>query len=119
MAGFSIVLLTLLFMPLLVVIGLVALVFVAAIEFVQSAAFPLLIVCIICNCLAFVDVARIAWQWFRERDTIELSWRLLVRPAVLCLIGFAFFVAMSVVAGSMLIDWYNSLQSASAASLLL
>ncbi|MBP3893126.1 MAG: hypothetical protein J6D34_03705 [Atopobiaceae bacterium] len=118
MAGFSIVMLTLLLMPLFVVIGLVMLVLAAAVEFVQSAAFPLLIVCIICNCLAFVDVARIAWLWFRARDTFVVSWRLLVRPAVLCAIGFAFFVAMSVVAGGMLLDWYHSMESA-AASLLL
>ena len=113
MAGFSIVMLTLLFMPVLVVVGLVLLVFAAAVEFVQSAAFPLLIACVIFNCLAFADVVRTAWRWFPARETMRLSWRLLVRPAVLCAVGGVFFVAMCVVAGSMLLDWFNQVQSAS------
>lgn len=109
MAGFSIILLMLLFSPLILLASLALLLGYAALEFVQSPAFPLMLLAILFSVLAFVDVARIVWRRYKEHDAFPLTWSLLVRPAILVAISFALFVAMCVVAGSMVLAWYQSL----------
>ena len=109
MAGFSIVLLILLFCwPLMLVYGVVSIAAVAAAEFIMSPAFPCMLGSILFSLLAAIDLARIVWRRFREGESFVIERKLFVRPVVLAVIAFALFVVMCVVCGSMLLEWYRT-----------
>ena len=111
MAGFSLILIMLVFLwPVMLVGTIVTFVAIAAAEFVTSPAFPLLIISGVLGTLAAVDLIRILWRKYREREAFKLEGRLFVRPAILCVLSFAVFVAMCVLTGSMILDWYHSLE---------
>lgn len=108
MAGCSIVFLTIIMMPALVVVSVLMLIAMAAAEFVTSIAFPFLIASIVFGTLAFVDAVRVVWRRWREGTLRELQPRELARPAVLCVVAFVLFVIMCVLTGSLFIEWWNS-----------
>lgn len=112
MAGCSIVFLTIVMLPALMVVSLVGLVVLAAAEFVMSPAFPCLVVSVLCSTLAFVDLVRILWRHHREGDAFPLERGLLVRPLVLFGVAFVLFVAMLALSGAMLYAWYQGLATA-------
>ncbi len=115
MAGCSVVLLAIVFSPLMLVIGVAALIAGATIEFVHSLAFPFLLGSLAFGLAAVVDAIRILWAHHRAGTLRELHPRDLTRPAVLGVVAFALFVVMCVLAGSMLVTWVNEVRAAGAA----
>ena len=108
MAGFSIVMLMMLLWPVMLVIAAVALVATAAVEFVNSPAFPCLVASTLCGVAAAVDVVRILWRRWRGGASYALTGRMFMLPGILCLASFALFVAVCAIAGSMLLDFFRS-----------
>lgn len=112
MAGCSIVFLMIVVMwPFFLVYGIVMLATTIAVEFVTSPAFPLLIISFIFGAIAAIDVLRLLWRWYKERETFVFETRMFYRPLVLAAIAFVFFIVMCIVSGSMVIEWYRSLSS--------
>ena len=112
MAGFSIILLMMLFCwPAVLLLMVVYLVAAAAAEFVMSPAFPCRLVSMACGTFAAIDVVRVLWRHHKEKDACPLTKGLFVRPGVFALLSAAFFVAMIVICGSMLLTWVQSTQS--------
>ena len=117
MAGCSIVFLMMfIFWPVLLVMALVYLVVAVAEAFITSLAFPLLLGAAVFSTLAAIDLIRILWHRYKEGATYVITKELFIRPAVCAAIAFVMFVAMCVVCGSMMLDWYYSVNAASAAS---
>ena len=114
MAGCSIVVLSIIMAPAMLVISIGVLVCMAAMEFVTSAAFPCLVGAVIFSGLAVIDVVRLLWRHHREKDAFPLTGRLFVRPAILCVVAAVLFVAMCVIAGSMLLAFWNELTASTA-----
>ncbi|MBQ9316716.1 MAG: hypothetical protein IJ203_07830 [Atopobiaceae bacterium] len=115
MAGCSVVLLAIVFSPLMLVIGVAALIAGATIEFVHSLAFPFLLGSLAFGAVAFVDAVRILWSRYRAGNLRELRPADLTRPAVLCAVACVLFAVMCALAGSMLVTWVNEVRAAGAA----
>ena len=111
MAGCSIVMLMLLLWPVMLVGSIACLALMATVEFVTSPAFPVLLVGLACHLAAAIDVGRLLWRKYKERDAFELARSLFVRPLTLICVGFALMLASALMAGGMVVAWYQSLQS--------
>lgn len=119
MAGCSVVLFALIMLGLLPAFWLVTIAVMvtqAAFAWVGGPAFPFFLLCVICYALALADVLRIAWHWYHEREALELVVRLLVRPAVLCALGFVASIVMVALTGGQLLDWWNQMAQSSPSS---
>ena len=101
MAGCSIVVLTIIMMPLLLVCA-VALV---AIKFVTSPAFIFLVASGVFCVLALVDAVRILWVHSKNTTGEKLSLASFRRPLWLLLVAGVLFIVMMVLAGSMIMAW--------------
>ena len=112
MGGCSIVFLTIIMMPAMMLIAVVGVVVLAAAEFVMSPAFPCLLVSMTCSIAAIIDMARILWHRYREGPAFELTKRVFVRPLILCVVAAAFFAATLAISGSMLYEFYTSVSNA-------
>lgn len=111
MAGCSIVMLMILLWPVMLVMSVAAILLTATVEFVTSPAFPVLLVGLGCHLVAAIDVGRILWRKYKERDAFELAGRLFVRPVTFICVGFALMLASAIMAGVMVVGWYQSLKS--------
>lgn len=117
MAGCSIVFLMMfIFWPVLLVMALVYLVVAVAEAFITSLAFPMLLGAAVFSTLAAIDLIRILWHRYKEGETYVITKELFIRPAVFAAIAFVLFVAMCVVCGSMIFDWYHAVSAPAAAS---
>lgn len=116
MAGCSIVLLTIIFLPVLVVMGVVTFALMAAYEFVTSPAFPVLVASVILSGMALIDLARKLWTHYKEGTLRQLEAKEFVRPGLLFLAGFVLFVIVCVMSGSMIWDWMQEVQASGRAA---
>lgn len=107
MAGFSIILLMLVFWPVLLVLSLGVMLAVAAAEFVMSPAFPCLLASMAFGIAALVDLVRLLWRRHKEESPEPFRIGMLSRPALLALVSFALFVVMCVISANMVMAWYQ------------
>ena len=100
MAGFSIVLLTLLFAwPVMLVVTVAYLAFELAAVVVTSPAFPFIVISVIACVWGMVETAVILWKRFRDPEAEPLTIKRFTRVFVLFAVSFVTICIAAVLAG--------------------
>ena len=111
MGGCSVVVLMMIMMPFFCVYGLILLTIYALGAWVTGPAFPFWIVGALCDVLCLVDLVRIAWRKYKERDAFVLSREVFMRPVVLFAVGAVAFVVMTVLTGVQVFGWWSEINA--------
>lgn len=109
MAGCSIVFLTILMLPALTIIMVLSVIAYAASAWVTGPAFPFFVIGALCDVVACVLVARLAWRRFHDHEEIPLEPRTFAAPLALCCVGLLAYLVMTVLTGGQFLDFIRTL----------
>lgn len=119
MGGCSVLIMLFVLMPVMSIYMLVVSAVYVLSAWVTGPAFPFWIVGVIFDALCLVDIARIAWRKYKERDAFPLTMQVFKRPLILFAIGTISFVVMTVLTGVQVFTWgMEQIEAGSAAKLL-
>lgn len=109
MAGCCVVVLAIIMAPVM----LAAAVALVAIKFVTSPAFIFLVASGVLCLIALIDAVRILWRHGNGTTDEKLGFASFRRPLVMLLVAAVLFVIMAVLAGSMIMGWYEEVMASS------